>query len=214
MIRTMVQAQSACLSPACLSSQYSEATTLSSVREFIVWSQQWQTFGSRLWERSHLARNPSLLVGYQIQVRASCSNLVICIVSRTRIRSGSRRRQGGQKSSNTMSDSAKEALRTLLAIVREWLSFFSDPWAFHSSWIALNPLVTAAIVVGLGLAALLRSRSSRQRRRYILGSLIVATLAFFGTVFCVFDAGKAALRAAQLPVSDVWPTLSSSCVSP
>ena len=42
MIRTMVQAQSACLSPACLSSQYSEATTLSSVREFIVWSQQWQ----------------------------------------------------------------------------------------------------------------------------------------------------------------------------
>jgi hypothetical protein len=105
-----------------------------------------------------------------------------------------------------MSDSAKEALRTLLAIVREWLSFFSDPWAFHSSWIALNPLVTAAIgiVVGLGLAALLRSRSSRQRRRYILGSLIVATLAFFGTVFCVFDAGKAALRAAQLPVSDVW----------
>jgi hypothetical protein len=105
-----------------------------------------------------------------------------------------------------MSDSAKEAVRTLLAIVREWLSFFSDPWAFHSSWVALNPLVTAAIgiVVGLGLAALLRSRSSRQRRRYILGSLILAILAFFGTVFCVFDAGKAALRAAQLSVSDVW----------
>jgi len=38
----MVQAQSACLSPVCLSSQYSVATTLSSVRELIIWSQQWQ----------------------------------------------------------------------------------------------------------------------------------------------------------------------------
>ena len=31
-----------CLSPVCLSSQYSVATTLSSVRELIIWSPKWQ----------------------------------------------------------------------------------------------------------------------------------------------------------------------------
>jgi len=105
-----------------------------------------------------------------------------------------------------MPDSANEAFRSLLALVREWLAFFSDPWTFHSTWAAINPLVTAAIgvVLGLGLAALLRSRSSRLRKRYIFASLFVATLAFLATVFCVFDASRAALRAAQLPVSEVW----------
>ena len=54
-IRTMVQAQSACRSPACLSSQYSVATTLSSVRGLIMHNSG-RTSGSRLWGRSHLAK--------------------------------------------------------------------------------------------------------------------------------------------------------------
>lgn len=105
-----------------------------------------------------------------------------------------------------MPNSANEAFRRLLAFVREWLAFFSEPWTLHSTWAALNPLVTAAIgvVVGLGLAALLRSRSSRLRNGYIFASLFIATLAFLATILCVFDAGRAALKAAQLPAIQVW----------